>query len=254
MRGFLAALQFLTVIPVRAILSPHDFERSPLWFPAVGLLIGAAVAGADLAGARLGLSSVLLSVTSIGLLAALTGGLHLDGLADTADGFLSNRPRERVLEIMRDSRIGTMGTLALVFVLAIKIAALAELTGEQRLRVLVLAPVASRCAQVFVMGLLPYARPTGGLATVFMGRHRKPYAVWSGLWLLATAVLLVGGVCGAVCVLVVLFVGSLMSGWSLWRIGGFTGDTLGATSEVVETTLLFFYAAHLGNVALCGGG
>ena len=240
MRAFLAALQFLTVIPVCAPLHRRDFERAPLWFPLVGLVLGTLVALTDLAIARLGFSPLLLSIVSIGLLTVLTGGLHLDGLADTADGFLSARPRERVLEIMHDSRIGTMGTLALIFVLAIKVAALAELAGANRWKTLVFAPLAGRCLQVAVMGLLPYARPTGGLATAFVRHHRKTYAIWSGLCLLAAAVMLFGGVSGAGRIVAILVVGALLSVWSFRRIGGFTGDTVGATSETVEAVVLLF--------------
>lgn len=245
MRGFLAALQFLTVIPVCAPLHRRDFERAPLWFPPVGLLLGAMIALTDLAIARLGFSPVLLSIMSIGLLAALTGGLHLDGLADTADGFLSSRPREQALEIMHDSRIGTMGTLALIFVLAFKITALTELAGATRWKALLLAPLAGRCLQLAVMGLLPYARPEGGLATVFIGHNRKTFAAWGGLWLLATAVILFGVVCGTMCVVAIVAVASSLSVWSIRRIGGFTGDTLGATSEIVETTILLFACSGL---------
>src|ERR1051325_1510206 len=105
MKAFLAALQFLTVVPISMKLGEHDFERAPGWFPLVGLFLGAVVSVADGAFGYAGVSGFLLAILTVGSLAALSGGLHLDGLADTADGFLSARPRERVLEIMRDSRI-----------------------------------------------------------------------------------------------------------------------------------------------------
>jgi adenosylcobinamide-GDP ribazoletransferase len=238
MRSLLASLQFLTVIPIPIRLSEQDFERAPIWFPPVGLLLGAMVAMADLGLGRVGSSPALSSIVSIGMLAVLSGGLHLDGLADTADGFLSARPRDRVLEIMRDSRIGTMGVLVLIFVLALKVAALTELTGPVRWKTLVLAPLAGRCLHVAIMGLLPYAREDGGLAQVFSSGHRRIRVFWAGLCMLTAGVVLFGFQGGLLHVGLVIMIAAIFSGWSLRRIGGFTGDTLGATSEIAEATVL----------------
>ena len=243
-RSFLAAMQFLTAVPVRARLDARDFERSPLWFPLVGLLLGGTAALADAQMARLGFSGLLRSVLTVGLQAALGGGLHLDGLADTADGFLSARPRERVMEIMRDSHIGTMGVLALIFVLALKTAALAGLGGAARWKTLLLAPLAGRCLQIIVMGLLPYARKEGGRADIFLGRNRNKLAAWALVWLLIAIRALLGFRNGAVMLASIAIVAVLLSLWSLRRIGGFTGDTLGAASELIEATVL---------VAACAG-
>jgi adenosylcobinamide-GDP ribazoletransferase len=239
MKPFLAALQFLTVIPIRAPLEERDFERSPAWFPFVGLIIGGLCMLGDFVSWKLGVTGLLRDLLVIGLLSALSGGLHLDGLADTADGFLSARPRERVLEIMRDSRIGTMGVLALVFVLAIKVAALEGLAGSARWKTLLFAPMAGRAMQIAAMRFLPYARgAAGGLATIFVRRNSWPRAVWvSGCWLAAACSLfgLRMGLLLAVSVMVAAVGASI---WSARRIGGFTGDTLGATSELVETAAL----------------
>jgi adenosylcobinamide-GDP ribazoletransferase len=241
MRSFLAALQFLTVIPIRAQLEEGDFESSPFWFAQVGLLIGASVALVDALLARTCCSGLLRSILTIGLLAALSGGMHLDGLADTADGFLSARSRERVLEIMRDSRIGTMGVLALVFVLAIKVAALAQLNGPTRWKMLLLAPLAGRALQVINMSLLPYARKqSGGKAAMFIRRNQGRFSIWSGLWLLSVDGTLFGFMTGAKYLVVIVIIATWLAVWSLRRIGGFTGDTLGATSEIVEVSSLLF--------------
>jgi adenosylcobinamide-GDP ribazoletransferase len=238
MKPLLAALQFLTVIPVRGRLTDGDFERAPVWFPLAGLVVGGLAALADLALGRLGCSPALRSILAVALLALLSGGLHLDGLADTADGLFSARPREQALQIMRDSRIGTMGVLALLFVLAVKTAALAQITGGSRANALILAPLAGRCAQAAAMGCLPYARQEGGLAAVFLRRSPRIAAVWAALWLAVAAPALAGMATGA---LVLASVAGAVAAMSLWvwrRIGGFTGDTLGATSEVVEATIL----------------
>ena len=241
MRSFLAALQFLTVIPVPAQLEKGDAESSPFWFAQVGLVLGASVALVDALLARTCCSGLLRSILSIGVLAALSGGLHLDGLADTADGFLSARPRERVLEIMRDSRIGTMGVLALVFVLAIKVAALAQINGPTRWKMLLFAPLSGRALQVINMSLLPYARKqTGGKAAVFIHRNLGRFSIWSGLWMLTANVTLFGLWRGAEYLAVIVIIATWLAVWSLRRIGGFTGDTLGATSEIVEASILLF--------------
>jgi len=237
MRSLLAALHFLTVIPVPARLEKGDFGQAPAWFPVVGLIIGALTACGDLGLARAGFSGLLLAILSIGLLAALSGGLHLDGLADTADGFLSARPRERVLEIMRDSRIGTMGVLALILVLAIKIAALADLDGPTRWKSLLLAPLAGRAILVIIMRLLPYARKeSGGLVAVLIHPNLAKFAIGSSLCLVAASVVLFGLRGGALFLAAVALVAAWLSLWSLQRIGGFTGDTLGATSEIIEAS------------------
>lgn len=238
MRSLLAALQFLTVIPVPVRLDERDFQSAPFWFPLVGLLLGGLAVLADTLMVRTECPGLLPSILTIGWLSALTGGLHLDGLADTADGFLSARPRARVLEIMRDSRIGTMGVLALLLVLAVKVAALAELAGAMRWKALLWAPLAGRSVQVIVMSLLPYARKEGGLAAVFLNGRSNARMALAGLCLLSSALLLFGLRSASVNLAAVVVISATASLWSLRRIGGFTGDTLGATSEMIEAAVL----------------
>jgi adenosylcobinamide-GDP ribazoletransferase len=190
----------------------------------------------------LGFPAPLLSVLTVALLAALSGGLHLDGLADTADGFLSSRPRARVLEIMRDSHIGVMGVTVLVFVLALKVMSLAELEGALRWRVLVIAPLAGRSLQLVTLSLLPYARSQGGLAAIFLRRRSGLHALWAVGALILAAVLLFGPSGGLAVAGAALLAALLVGGASLSRLGGFTGDTLGATSEIVEMMILVVVA------------
>jgi adenosylcobinamide-GDP ribazoletransferase len=238
MKSFLAALQFLTVFPLRRAFPERSLEHASFWFPLVGLIIGLVVAGLDAIGTLCRIPPVILSVLSVAMLAALTGGLHMDGLADTADGFLGARDRARVLEIMRDSRIGTMGALALLFAILLKAAALVDFEGTSRFCALVLAPLAGRSMQLATMSLLPYARGPGGLATAFIRRRRRLFALWAFLWTGVGAVLLFGFVVGLGLIVVCLVGTTLLAAWSDRRIGGFTGDTLGATSEAIETLVL----------------
>ncbi|MBN2312182.1 MAG: adenosylcobinamide-GDP ribazoletransferase [Candidatus Hydrogenedentes bacterium] len=248
MRALLAAVQFMTILPVPIRVAGRDLERAPLWFPAVGALVGLIVASADWCGAALGLPPAILNVGTIALLAALTGGLHLDGLADTADGFLSARPKDRALEIMRDSRIGTMGVLALILVLALKGTALATLHEPIRWRALVLAPLLGRSMLLAAMSLLPYARAGGGLASVFLARRSRLLPLWALAWPAACAMALLGLREGLPLLAAGVVGTALLAAYSMRRIGGFTGDTLGATSELAEMLALIAIACQ------CPGG
>ncbi len=234
MKSLAAALRFLTVLPVPAagLEDVAVLGRSARWFPVIGLLGGLVLVGLDAVLAMvlpIGPRSVLLVLAMVGI----SGGLHLDGLADTADGFLSSRPRERILEIMKDSRIGTMGVLAIVGVLALKIAALIGVPAGRRWPTLLLMPLAGRTALVVAMNSASYARPTG-LGTVFEAGKSRWDAVWAVAVLLIVSALTAGarGICSAVAT---VGVAMAMTLWARTKIGGWTGDTAGAACEVCET-------------------
>lgn len=229
MRAFLAALGFLTVLPVTS--DGKELGRSVAWFPVVGLLIGGLVAGLDYLLGHV-FPPLTTSVLTVIALIAISGGLHLDGLADTADGFLSSRPRERVLEIMKDSRIGTMGTLAIVSVIALKIAALSSISLGMRFGTILLMPVAGRGAIVMTMAVIPYARPEGGLGSAFSGSHRIGPLI--SLVILFTASWLAMGWTGTILAMLVLGTAMFVANWSFRKIGGYTGDVLGAVCEIAE--------------------
>jgi len=233
MKPFLAALQFLTILPfpVSIKTEERDLTRSVPFFPVVGLLIGAGAAALDYGLLPL-FPPLVCSVLVVVALLSASGGLHIDGLADTADGFFSSRPRERILEIMKDSRSGPMAVAGVVCVLSLKIAALASVAAPRWPAILLMA-LAGRCALVIQMVILPYAKAEGGLGTVF----KKGCSWWHVLW--AVAVLGVAGwlacdwaglAAGGSAVLVTL----LFSAWCYRKIGGLTGDTLGAACELAE--------------------
>jgi adenosylcobinamide-GDP ribazoletransferase len=243
-RPFFAALTFLT--PIRVPQAWTGGERglrsAAPFFPIVGVLVGG-VAAAVTFGVDHILPPLPAAAIVVLWLVASSAGLHMDGLADTADGLLSSRPRERVLEIMRDSHIGTMGVLAVVGALLLKVALLASIAGPDRWRLVLLAPIAGRCALLLVMALFPYARKDGGLGTIFTvgGRKAALLAVWAVVVLFAA-----GWLCASYRGLAIAgasLAGSLLLGWYVQRrIGGYTGDTLGATSELIEV-LPFLVAA-----------
>lgn len=234
--AFLSALAFLTPVrvPERWCGGQRGLRGAPAFFPVVGAVIGG-VAAAITFGLDQVLPALAASVVVVLVLVAASRGLHIDGLADTADGLFSARPRDRVLEIMRDSHIGTMGVVAVAGVLLLKVALLSSVEGSLRWQMVLLAPIAGRCALLLVMSVFPYARPEGGLATVFVSGRRR--AVLLAAWAVA-ALFVAGWLCASKRGLVAAgaaLAAALLLGWYVYRrVGGYTGDTLGASSEVVE--------------------
>ena len=233
MKPLLAALRFLTILPVPGGwgTATEDLARSVAWFPVVGLLLGGISAVIAWAAALVAPPMVAAAAIVIVLL-TFSGCLHLDGLSDTADGFLSSRPRERILEIMKDSHVGAMGVVVIFGVLMLKFASLASLPAKEFWPAALLMPLAGRCALVLHMAILPYARPEG-LGSVFYRRRPRWVAGWAAAVLAATAFGLLGprGVAiWAVCVAVTL----AFSVYVYRKIGGATGDTLGAVCEIIE--------------------
>jgi adenosylcobinamide-GDP ribazoletransferase len=237
-----AAFRFLTIIPLPKSFgcAAEDLDDSPLFFPLVGAVLGLiAAAGAWLLWKILPPMAAATALTI--LLFSFSGALHLDGLADTADGFFSSRSREKVLEIMRDSRIGVMGVVALFAVLLLKVSSLVALNGTEAARAAFLMPVAGRCVLVIMMTLLPYVRPEGGLATRFYSRA----TVWPTLLCIITLYVLcsiISGIAGMVLASLVLAVVLLFGIFCFRRIGGITGDTMGAACEIAETAVVFIFA------------
>jgi adenosylcobinamide-GDP ribazoletransferase len=233
MKAFMAALRFLTVAPIPGNwgTAEEDLARSVPWFPVVGLLIGglAALVAWGLAPVA---PPMVTAVLLIAVLLACSGCLHLDGLADTADGVLSSRSRERMLEIMKDSHTGAMGAMALVMVLLAKFAALASLPPPLLWPAVLLMPLAGRSMIVVHMALLPYAREDG-LGAVFYRQRPRLAAIWAAVALEAVAWGVLGlrglatwGICLAVTLLLALYLKR--------KIGGVTGDTFGALCEIME--------------------
>ncbi|MDR3630724.1 MAG: adenosylcobinamide-GDP ribazoletransferase [Desulfocapsaceae bacterium] len=231
---FLAAFRFLTIIPIgwRAEQDGEYFRHSLHYFPVLGGLIGLAVAVSGLVF-QMVFPGMVVAVLVMILLAMVSGGLHFDGLADTADGFFSSRPRERILEIMRDSRTGAMGVIVTAMVLLLKFAGLASLQPADFLKTVFLMPMAGRCAIVLSMAVLPYARTEGGLGNLFYSKYCRISALWSMLLLLGlTPWAGIGTMVYVGCI--VVFTVLLFSFWCRRKIGGATGDTLGAVCELTE--------------------
>ncbi|MSS73019.1 MAG: adenosylcobinamide-GDP ribazoletransferase [Candidatus Latescibacteria bacterium] len=203
----------------------------PVFFP-VGLLIGAVAAAWAWGLGRILPAWPVSVLTGIALVGA-SRGLHLDGLSDTADGFLSSRPRERILEIMRDSHVGAMGVVAIVCAVCLKVATLASLPDAVRWRAVLLMPVAGRCALVVSLAALPYARAAGGLGALFYRGRSRLDAVWAVLFS-GLAGWVVAGLAGLVVFAISVVFTLLFAVYTYRKIGGATGDTLGAACELAE--------------------
>lgn len=230
MKRLLAAVAFLTRVPIGRAFDAGDVGRASVFFPLVGAGIGALQYGlVELA--RPHASSLLIAVFAVASSAWLTRGLHLDGLADFVDGLGGGRTPDDVLRIMKDSRIGAFGAIALVLVLAAKIAAFEAMVSLEAPMAIVLAPALARWSVVALGCWLPYARPGSSAPSAHIGKREMVLA--TGLTA-ALVVVLGHAVLAGVVVVVSLVVGVIAKR----RIGGVSGDVLGASVELAETAAL----------------
>ena len=239
MTSFFAALQFLTLFPwpERVERRADEIGRSVIFFPIVGLLLGAILVLANFLLKPFA-SAILVSVALVALLALLTRGLHLDGLGDTFDGLGAGGDRERMLRIMDDSHTGAFGLIAIVMVLFFKIHAIESLEVE-RWRALLAAPLLGRWAMV-LLGHGSHSAKQGLGATLIAHLPAK-HLFWATLITVLLVVAVFRGVGIAMMAWVALF--TLASKiYFHRRLGGVTGDTFGAVGELSETSVLFFLA------------
>lgn len=240
-----AAAGFLTRIPVPALaFDPDWLPRSAKYFPLVGALVGVLAAAILLAGGHVWPGPVPAILAVLGAL-LVTGALHEDGLADTADG-LGGRSREARLAIMKDPRLGAYGALALGFCLALRVAALAALPPWSAAVALVGAHAGGRLAAVLLLAAQPYAGdPAAARVSHGAGRPTRAELALAALFGLAPALLL-----PLPQALLALGLGTAAAGLLAWRVcralGGQTGDVLGATEAVFETGFLLGAAALVG--------
>jgi adenosylcobinamide-GDP ribazoletransferase len=243
-RAVIAAFGFLTRLPVPAgAASGVEIGRSVAVFPVVGLVLGLVLAGGAflLSGA---LTPLVLSVLLVALLAALTGGLHLDGLADLFDAVGGGRgDRARMLELMRDSRIGAHGAAALVLLLVAKVVALGHALERHDLVTVLVFPALARWAVVPAIVFVPYARAEGlGLGFTRSGRARD---VVAATILMAAAVLALRRRAILYAAGASLSVVVLLAAWLRRRLGGLTGDVYGAAIEMAEVAALVAGGAYI---------
>jgi len=239
-----AAIQFITILPGGK--TPAYYPREMIaYFPAVGLILGLILAAFDAVALQLWAGGFVAAILDVILLILLTGALHVDGLADSADGLFGHRDRETVLSIMKDSRIGVMGMVAVICGLAIKFAGISALpadTSFSRFLILLLIPGFARAGMIFGINWLPYGRPGGGTGFDLFEKPLYLKDFW-GLGICLLTCLILGW--RGLWIILVFF--ALVSGVIFYyrrRMGCITGDMLGAMTEVIESML--FLAASIG--------
>ena len=247
MKSFILTLQFLTRIPIKINIDSdeEDFAKGVVYFPIAGLIIGAFNLAVYAAAERV-ISGMFPAVCSVAANAVITGAMHIDGLADTCDGIFSARPRDRMLEIMRDSRIGTNGTIAIMFDFLFRISLLAVMRSTLAYAALLMSPVAAKTLMVILMKTSVYARKGPGMGGLYLEKQTSARTVITciiGLFLLTVFSgfpgLIAFAVCSVVCMLYRLYIYS--------KINGMTGDTLGAANEVMEIVFLMVLVIIGGN-------
>lgn len=239
MLSFLLAIQFLTIIPIPI---KHIYEKkmvgAMIYFPIIGLLLGLALGGINYLLCLLNFPQFSIDIILVVLLILFTGGIHLDGLADTSDAILSRKDKEEMLRIMRDPHLGVMGVLGIISILLLKISFLDAISPSLKSAALVLMCVLSRWALVLAMFIFPYARAEGKAKLFIQGINSKILTL-ATLMVLVLVVLfshLSGILILAAVAISTYIIGKLISS----KIGGLTGDSLGAINEIVEVSTLFF--------------
>jgi adenosylcobinamide-GDP ribazoletransferase len=255
-RQLTLAVTFLTGIPLRieGEVRAGDLWRSMGWYPLVGLALGAA-AWALFAGLLELLPGLVAAALVLLALEAVTRGLHMDGLMDTCDGVFSGAPRERALEIMKDSSVGAMGVLGAVLVVALKITALGALARADALAPLIAGWCAARALPALDVYLWPYARAAGTGEAFTRERSGGPVQLAAVLLVAGVAAAgLAGGAAGAaaswygglVVAAVAMGVALLVQAAVAQRLGGLTGDVYGLGIELAEAAALVTGCALVG--------
>jgi adenosylcobinamide-GDP ribazoletransferase len=238
LKSLFIALQFLTIIPLRpsARIEERDIAHSMSFFPLVGMMIGGFLIIINLiTSGHLSpfIASALLLIGWVGI----TGAFHLDGFADTVDGLCGGKNKEQVLRIMKDSFIGAKGAIALILLLLLKFTLLVGLTNDYKNYALLFAPIAGRWSMVAGIYLSSYARKEG-LAKAFFSHKTRREIFWASLITFCLGLILfrieffyIIGIALAINLLLIIYFKK--------RIGGLTGDNLGALNEIIEVITLF---------------
>jgi len=243
LRGARAAVVFLTRIPLGGRYSDADWQWAPAYFPLVGAAVGLAAALAWTLAA--GAGALVASVVAVGASIWLTGAFHEDGLADTFDALGGAYDRERLFEILKDSRIGTYGAVALIVTIALRVGCLTAL-GDSAPAALVVAHCFARTPPVWLMGTLPYVTPKATSRNPLSGVGPAQVLI-AAIWPATMASAMVSyevfsaGELAAIGVAAVVV--TVLCGWRFHvRAGGLTGDFLGATEQLCECALLLCLA------------
>ena len=237
MISFLLALQFLTVLPLKVKqFNEKRIAWALVYFPVVGLFLGLMLVGLNTLLFSLDILPVVVNMVLVIALVIFTGGLHLDGLSDTADAFLSGKGKEEMLEIMRDPHIGVMGVLSLISTILLKIGLLSSISVIVKPAALMLMCILSRWTVVMAMYLFPYARQEGKAKLFMQGLNLKIFI--ASLIVALIFSFAIWGLKGALALVIISGCAYSINKVITRKIGGVTGDTLGATIELTEIATL----------------
>lgn len=243
MKRLILMLQFLTKLPLPFNIKADekDFSKGIVYFPLVGMIIGLLMAGLYIG--LMSLTNVMVaSVLVVTFEIFITGGLHLDGLADTFDGLYSYRDKERMLEIMKDSRVGTNGVLILIISIVLKMVLLLSIEPELAPLILILMPTVSRFIVVLLSAISKYARKNG-MGGFFIEKTTKAQVFVALIIVLLIHIIYLEAIFlfAIICVLALIYRYHVYS-----KIDGLTGDVLGSAVELSEVFYLLFFVLLLG--------
>lgn len=238
LNNFLLSLQFLTIINIKDNITIYEdrLGKAVIFFPVVGVLIGLILIIIS-RSLSLWLPIALTDAFILIALLIITGGLHIDGFADTIDGFAGGKDKEDILRIMKDSRIGTFGVAGLIMLLMTKYLAIQSLPIDSKYLILTVMPAFGRWSVLPMGFLFKYARTEGGTGKAFAEHIKlKEFIIGTVLSLIIVISLL--GVKGFLMITVVFIVTLLIGRYSEGKINGITGDVFGATIEINELIIL----------------
>lgn len=241
-KGLILALQFLTRLPINIPIdfNEENIRKSTFYYPVVGIILGSlsSIPYYFLSPYNKNIGSFLTIIVMI----ILTGGLHLDGLSDTADGFFSNKDKEKTLEIMKDSRVGAFGVLSLILIILFKYILISNMETNLPIA-LILSMANGRLMVLLQIGFKKVARP-GGLGDMLHSSKPRNYILTSSILYIILNLFI--NIKYIIPLIGSFIIAEIISIYTYKKIGGFTGDVYGATIEITEaTSLLIFWGVNL---------
>lgn len=240
LESIVVSFQFLTrlYIPINVKWDSDNLRRSLLWFGLVGFFIGGILALTLKFGEFIGLQTSVISIIALIVWLYITGAMHIDGISDMADGFFSNRDKEKTLEIMKDSHVGAFGVIAIVFVLLTKFEMIKEfLLSGKSLFLMIFPTTFARLSAGFVLSFYETTKKSG-IGYTF--HSSKPGSFWLAGFLISTIISVIVFYKSILFILLSFIVSNLMAIWANKKIGGLNGDIYGAIVEIVEIVGLIF--------------
>ena len=243
LESIVVAFQFLTrlYLPINVEWDTANLRRSLMWFGLVGAFIGVILAGAMTLFNRFDLIPAVSAIIILLIWIFITGGMHIDGISDMADGFFSMRDKEKTLEIMKDSHVGAFGVITIVFLLLIKFEMLKEfIIIEKNVWLIILPPTIARIAAGLVLSFYETTKKSGLGYTFHSSDPRIFWAIGFIVTLIISSIL---NIKSLIFIGIAILVSNLMALWAKKKIGGLNGDIYGAIVETVEVIGMVFICA-----------